>query len=62
MCIERTCDVCERRKTEGRCLRCGNWPVVCGHDLSFKERIKRVNVDTGWMPNAGSIGGTMGDD
>lgn len=54
-------DVCERRSSEGRCVRCGNWPRICGHHLPLKERLKRVNVDTSWMPNAGSIGGTMGD-
>lgn len=40
---------------EGRCARCRNWLKICGHDLPFKERIRSVNADTGWMPNAGSV-------
>lgn len=33
------------RRLEGRCGRCGQWPAICGHDLSFKDRIKSVSVD-----------------
>ena len=43
------CDLCARRSEEGRCLRCGNWPQICGHDLTFKERAKDVGVNyIGW--------------
>lgn len=42
------------RASRGRCIRCGNYPMICGHSLSFKEKIKTVNADTGWMPTAGS--------
>ena len=37
-----------RRAQEGRCIRCGQWPQICGHNLSFKERIQTVGVDTSW--------------
>lgn len=41
------------------CHRIVGIGCMCGK--SFKERIKHVAIDTSWMPNAGSIGGTMGD-
>jgi hypothetical protein len=34
-----------KRAQAGRCIRCGNWPQICGHDLPFKDRIKSINVD-----------------
>jgi hypothetical protein len=34
-----------RRAQEGKCIRCGNWPQICGHDLPFAERIKSIAVD-----------------
>lgn len=34
-----------RRAQEGRCIRCGNYPEICGHGLSFKEKMKTINVD-----------------
>lgn len=37
--------LCRRRKNEGRCLRCGQYATICGHDLSPKERWKRVSID-----------------
>lgn len=36
---------CQRRASEGRCVRCGNWPSICGHALSFTERIQTVQVN-----------------
>lgn len=38
-----------RRLQEGRCIRCGNWPQICGHNLPFKERMKDVRANfIGW--------------
>jgi hypothetical protein len=37
--------LCERREAEGRCLRCGQYATICGHDLPAKERWKRVSID-----------------
>lgn len=34
-----------RRAQEGRCIRCGNWPQVCGHDLPLAERMKSIAID-----------------
>lgn len=41
-------DLTEQRRQEGRCLRCGNWPQICGHDLPFKERMKSTNIQRMW--------------
>lgn len=30
---------------EKRCDQCGNCLALCGHDLPFKERIKRIQVN-----------------
>lgn len=37
--------LCAWRKREGRCLRCGQYATICGHGLSFKDKIKTVSVD-----------------
>lgn len=38
-------DIENRRAQEGRCIRCGNWPQVCGHDLPLAERMKSIAID-----------------
>lgn len=39
----------ERREAEDRCQQCGNYLVICGHNLSFTERMKTVRANyIGW--------------
>jgi hypothetical protein len=45
-------------KKQRRCERCSNYLAICGHDLTLKKRLKAVQIDTSWMPNAGSHGRT----
>ena len=35
--------------------------IACTCGMTFAEKIRHVAIDTSWMPNAGSPGGTMGD-
>lgn len=43
---------------EPRCDRCSNYLKVCGHEAPFVERIRSVQLDTSWMPHAGTAGPT----
>lgn len=49
--------ICAQRTAEGRCLRCGQYATICGHSLSFKDKMKRVSVSYGgWGMTKGTPG------
>lgn len=52
--------ICEQRQAEGRCLQCGQYSKICGHGLSFKEKMKDVNVSYGgWGATKGTPGNSI---
>lgn len=53
-------EVCRQREAEGRCLRCGQYTKICGHDLSFKDKVAGIQVSYGgWGMTKGTPGNNI---